>query len=62
MKLICSLCLFDPTPAADLDQGEREDRETLTVINGQMVCLQHHGFAQGNQHSHMISSLQAERG
>lgn len=38
----------------DLTDDEQAERDVLTVINGQMVCLAHNGYAQGGEHSVML--------
>lgn len=38
---VCSLCLFGDLPPAE--DGEERDLR-LTVINGQMVCVEHQGY------------------
>lgn len=58
-EFICCLCMFEED-VPDLTDDEKAEREVLTVINGQMVCLAHQGYAEGGQHSAMLRTMRAE--
>jgi hypothetical protein len=54
-EFACNLCMFEKP--RELAEDDRADREVLTVINGQMVCMAHQGYAQGGNHSVMLRTL-----
>lgn len=53
MRLVCSLCLYDHKRPA------RED-DDLTVINGQLVCLDHALYVQGGTHAQAYALLRGQ--
>ncbi|HEY9367548.1 hypothetical protein [Streptomyces sp.] len=57
-EFVCNLCLFEEP--RELSEDDRADREVLTVINGQMVCMAHQGYAQGGEHSVMLRTLREQ--
>jgi hypothetical protein len=54
----CNLCIYETQ--RDWDEDEQAERETLTVINGQMVCMAHLGYASGLEHSRMIQAMRRD--
>lgn len=59
--LICSVCLY-VRPRRDLDTDAAAELETLTVINGQMVCIRHAGCAGATHHDTVRSGVHLESG
>lgn len=41
ISFFCAVCHWDATDVTVLDEEQRADRLHLTVVNGQMVCMEH---------------------
>jgi hypothetical protein len=59
LDLICSVCLYVQS-RPDIDEDSHGELETLTVINGQMVCIRHASCANESHHATLMAGVHLE--